>query len=63
MQFRHHGDRRPVRTAMGREQPTAVTALAPQPREVTGWIIRPAAERSDRERADLTRIPLNEAMA
>jgi transposase len=33
-----------------------VTAVAPKHREVTGWIIRPAAERTDRKQADLARI-------
>jgi len=48
---------------MGREQPTAGTALTPKPREVTGWIIRPVAERSDREQGRSDPHPLNDVMA
>lgn len=33
-----------------------MAVVAPKPREVTGWIIRPAAERTEREHADLARI-------
>lgn len=33
-----------------------MTAVAPKPREVTSWIIRPAVERTEREQADLARI-------
>jgi transposase len=33
-----------------------VGAVVPKSREVTGWIIRPAAERTDREQGDLPRI-------
>ncbi|WP_203859694.1 transposase [Plantactinospora mayteni] len=40
----------------GTIKPTAVTAVAPKPREVTGWIIRPASERSDDEQRGLARI-------
>lgn len=40
----------------GTIKPTAVAPVAPKPREVTGWIIRPAGERTDREQADLARI-------
>jgi transposase len=40
----------------GSIKPAAMTAIAPKPREVTGWLIRPVGERTDREQADLTRI-------
>jgi transposase len=40
----------------GAIKPAAMTAVAPKPREVNGWIIRPAAERTDGEQADLDRI-------
>ncbi|MEV7624692.1 transposase [Actinoplanes sp. NPDC089786] len=40
----------------GTVNPTAVIAVAPKPREVTGWSIRPAAERTGQEQADLNRI-------
>lgn len=36
--------------------PSATPITAPKPRAVTGWIIRPAVERSESEQADLTRI-------
>jgi transposase len=36
--------------------PTATPTTTPKPREVTGWIIRPAADRSESEQADLARI-------
>ncbi|WP_204038229.1 ISL3 family transposase, partial [Micromonospora qiuiae] len=57
----YRGSARTVRRLLqswrdGTIKPTAMTAVAPKPREVTGWIIRPAAERTDRERADLARI-------
>jgi transposase len=57
----YRGSARTVRRLLqtwrdGTIKPTAVTAVAPKPREVTGWIIRPAAERTDREQADLARI-------
>jgi hypothetical protein len=37
----------------GTVNPSVMVAVAPKPREVTGWIIKPAAERSDREQGDL----------
>jgi transposase len=57
----YRGSARTVRRLLqtwrdGTIKPTAVAAVAPKPREVTGWIIRPAAERTDREQADLARI-------
>ncbi|MFE3175174.1 ISL3 family transposase [Amycolatopsis sp. NPDC059235] len=36
--------------------PAAVATTTPKPRHVTGWIIRPAADRTDQEKADLARI-------
>lgn len=36
--------------------PTATPTTTPKPREVTGWIIRPIADRSESEQADLGRI-------
>lgn len=36
--------------------PSQVPAAAPRPREVIGWIIRPAVERDVQEKADLARI-------
>jgi transposase len=57
----YRGSARTVRRLLqtwrdGAIKPTAVAAVAPKPREVTGWIIRTAAERTDREQADLARI-------
>ncbi|WP_317797393.1 ISL3 family transposase [Actinoplanes sichuanensis] len=57
----YRGSERTVRRQLqtwrdGSVKPTAVKAVAPKPREVTGWIIRPAVERTDREQADLDRI-------
>ncbi|MEV6848862.1 hypothetical protein [Actinoplanes sp. NPDC051411] len=57
----YRGSARTVRRLLqtwrdGAIKPTAVAAVAPKPRAVTGWIIRPAAERTDREQADLARI-------
>jgi transposase len=57
----YRGSTRTVRRLLqtwrdGTIKPAAMTAVAPKPREVTGWIIRPAAERTDREQADLDRI-------
>ncbi|MEV0733389.1 transposase [Polymorphospora sp. NPDC050346] len=37
-------------------KPAAMTAISPKPREVTGWLIRPVAERTEPEHADLGRI-------
>lgn len=36
--------------------PTAIPTTTPKPRQVTGWIIRPAADRTEEEQADLARI-------
>jgi hypothetical protein len=36
--------------------PSADPSATHTPREVTGWIIRPAAERTEQEQTDLTRI-------
>lgn len=36
--------------------PTATPTTAPKPRQVTGWIIRLAADRTESEQADLTRV-------
>ncbi|PZG22599.1 hypothetical protein C1I95_04880 [Micromonospora craterilacus] len=57
----YRGSERSVRRLLhtwrdGTIKPAAMTAVAPKPREVTGWIIRPAAERTEREHADLARI-------
>jgi transposase len=57
----YRGSARTVRRLLqtwrdGTVKPAAMTAVAPKPRKVTGWIIRPAAERADREHADLDRI-------
>ena len=57
----YRGSERSVRRLLhtwrdGTIKPAAMTAVAPKPREVTGWIIRPVAERTDREHADLARI-------
>ncbi|MEV6632839.1 transposase [Actinoplanes sp. NPDC051470] len=57
----YRGSARTVRRLLqtwrdGTVNPTAVIAVAPKPREVTGWIIRPAAERTGQEQADLNRI-------
>lgn len=57
----YRGSERTVRRQLhtwrdGSVKPTAVKAVAPKPREVTGWIIRPAVERTEREQADLARI-------
>jgi len=57
----YRGSARTVRRLLqawrdGAIKPTAVVAVAPKPREVTGWIIRPAAERTDREQSDLARV-------
>lgn len=57
----YRGSTRTVRRLLqtwrdGTITPTAVTAVAPKPREVTGWIIRPAGERTDDEHSGLTRI-------
>jgi transposase len=57
----YQGSTRTVRRLLqtwrdGTIKPAAMTAVAPKPREVTGWIIRAAAERTDREQADLDRI-------
>jgi transposase len=59
----YRGSARTVRRLMqtwrdGTINPAKVIAVAPKPREVTGWIIRPAAKRTDREQADLDRILL-----
>lgn len=40
----------------GTASPTATLVATPRPRQVTGWIIRPAAERTESEQADLARI-------
>ena len=57
----YRGSARTVRRLLqawrdGTIKPTAVAPVAPKPREVTGWIIRPAGERTDREQADMVRI-------
>jgi transposase len=57
----YRGSARTVRRLLqtwrdGAIKPTAVAPVAPKPREVTGWIIRPADERTEREQADLARI-------
>ncbi|MDM4721960.1 transposase [Micromonospora sp. WMMA1363] len=57
----YRGSARTVRRLLqtwrdGTIKPTAVAPVAPKPREVTGWIIRPAGERTEREQADLARI-------
>jgi transposase len=36
--------------------PSATPVSTPKPRQVTGWIIRPAAKRTEKEQADLARI-------
>jgi transposase len=36
--------------------PTATATTTPKPRQVTGWIISPAADRSEEEQADLAQI-------
>jgi transposase len=36
--------------------PTAIPAITAKPQQVVGWIIRPVADRSEEEQADLTRI-------
>jgi transposase len=36
--------------------PSQIPAAAPTPREVVGWIIRPAADRDEQQRADLAKI-------
>jgi hypothetical protein len=63
-ELREHGYRGSARTVRrllqtwrdGAIKPTAVAAVAPKPREATGWIIRPAADRTDCEQTDLARI-------
>lgn len=57
----YRGSARTVRRLLqawrdGTINPAAVTPVAPKPREVTGWIIRPAGERTDRETENLNRV-------
>jgi transposase len=40
----------------GTVPPAATPVTTPKPRQVTGWIIRPTADRSETEQADLARI-------
>lgn len=57
----YRGSERSVRRLLqrwriGRTPPAVVAPSTPKPRQVTGWIIRPAADRSDEEQANLARI-------
>jgi transposase len=57
----YRGSARTVRRLLqtwrdGTVKPTAVTAVAPKPREVTGWIIRPTGDRTEDEQSGLARI-------
>lgn len=40
----------------GATPPTAIPVVTSKPREVTGWIIRPAVDRTESDQADLTRM-------
>lgn len=57
----YRGSTRTVRRLLhtwraGTTPPAATPIPAPKPREVTGWIIRPAVDRGESEQADLARI-------
>ncbi|BCJ51814.1 transposase [Actinoplanes sp. NBRC 14428] len=57
----YQGSERNVRRLLqawraGIVSPTSIAVNTAKPRQVTGWIIRPAAERTARETADLNRI-------
>lgn len=57
----YRGSERSVRRLLqawrsGATSPAAVPATTPKPRQVTGWIIRPAVDRTEQEQADLARI-------
>ena len=57
----YRGSTRTVRRLLhtwraGTTPPSATPITAPKPRTVTGWIIRPAVDRSESEQADLARI-------
>jgi hypothetical protein len=57
----YRGGQRSVRRRLqtwrtGATPPTATPVVTPKPREVTGWIIRPAVDRTESDQADLTRI-------
>ncbi|MEV6254176.1 ISL3 family transposase [Nocardia sp. NPDC051911] len=57
----YRGGERQVRRLLqtwraGTTPPTATPITTPKPRQVTGWIIRPAHQRTEAERADLARI-------
>ena len=57
----YRGSERQVRRRVhtwraGTTPPTAAPVTAPKPRQVTGWIIRPAKDHTESEQADLDRI-------
>ncbi|MGW4716619.1 hypothetical protein ACWEO7_16885, partial [Nocardia sp. NPDC004260] len=57
----YRGSERQVRRLLqtwrdGTTPPTATPVTTPKPRQVTGWIIRPAHKRTESEQADLAQI-------